>query len=336
MDLKATIEIWEVRPPPQPAPLHMPAPSRRPTSRSPHPPQPGLDAEEQDRPQEDTMTTTAHQLVTEDQRRRIAEAAKRGGRIVVLTGAGISVESGIPPYRGAGGRWTDGGIDAMTRATLAHFYDQPADAWQWHLSRRTEMMAAEPNDAHRAIARLDETFGDRFGLITQNIDRLHQAAGSTPQRTVELHGHMQAMRCSGGCDGTLPIPPYFNGWDDDDAIGDTEMALLTCPRCGCATRPHTLGFDEFYDEVNYRARTAEQWAARASVFVTVGTSGSVPFAPRLATIASRGGALLVDVNPRHNELRQLAAVSGIVVEASAGTGVPAVVDAITAAQAAGI
>jgi NAD-dependent deacetylase len=278
------------------------------------------------------MTIETSRTLDAAARERIAAAIDRPGRIVVLTGAGISAESGISTYRGKGGRWTEGGVTAMNRATMAFFMRYPHDAWRWNLGRRTEMAPAAPNHAHDTIARAEAALGDRFGLITQNIDRLHLAAGSTPARTIEIHGHLHGMRCSAGCDGILPVPDHFDGWDDTRTIGETEMDLLTCPDCGFATRPHVLWFDEMYDETNYRARTADSWVAEAALCISVGTSGEIGLAPRLATIAHRAGALLVDVNPHPNELRRLAEdTGGVVVDAPASVGVAAVVGTIVEA-----
>ena len=275
------------------------------------------------------MTIEMTQVLDAGAQERIAAAVAQPGLIVVLTGAGVSAQSGIRTYRGEGGRWTDGGVVAMNRATMAYFQRHPEQAWLWNLGRRTEMRSAEPNRAHTSIAGLGSQVGARMRLITQNIDRLHIAAGSTPERTIEIHGHLQGMRCSAGCVGVLPIPDHFDGWGEDGTIGEREMDLLMCPVCGFATRPHVLWFDEMYDEVHYQARTADSWVARAALCITVGTSGEIPVAPRLATIAQRAGALLVDVNPHDNALRQLAHdTGGITVDALATSGVPAVVAAI--------
>ena len=260
---------------------------------------------------------------------RIGRAVRNGGKIIVITGAGISAESGVPTYRGDDGIWTEGGTTAMNKATLGYFMEHPDRSWQWNLVRRTEMMQAQPNAAHLALAPLEAKLGTRFGIITQNIDRLHIAAGAPPEHIIEIHGHIQGMRCSAGCVGVLPIPDHFDGWSAESVIGDIEMGLLQCPQCGYATRPHVLWFDEFYDEVHYRARTADSWVARASLCITIGTSGGVPFAVRMASIAAKAGALLVDINPHEGDLRRLAQESaGVVIAAPATVGVPAVVNAI--------
>jgi NAD-dependent deacetylase len=161
-------------------------------------------------------------------------------------------------------------------------------------------------------------------LVTQNIDRLHIRAGNTPARTIEVHGHLDGMRCTAGCPGVLPIPSGFDDWTDEDRIGQRHRELLMCPDCGFATRPHVLWFDEFYDEANYRMKSAGQAAAHASLCITIGTSGVVPLAPRIAGIAARAGAVLIDVNPDDNELRQLAlsTPSGAALAAPACDAVP--------------
>lgn len=115
----------------------------------------------------------------------------------MITGAGVSVPSGLRPYRGSGGRWTQEGTSAMAMATASYFFVNQRQAWSWNLARRTEVMHAEPNDAHCAIVELERTLGDRFVLITQNVDRLHLRAGSSPERMIEIHGYLEGMRCMG-------------------------------------------------------------------------------------------------------------------------------------------
>jgi NAD-dependent deacetylase len=253
-----------------------------------------------------------------------------GGRVVFITGAGISSESGIRTYRGEDGMWTTDGAAAMSKATMAYFSRYPERSWQWHLSRRSEVLAAEPNAAHHSLARLESVLGDRFALITQNVDRLHIRAGNSVNRTIEIHGHYGGMRCTAGCVGVIPIPGEFDAWLDESDWQEFRD-LLVCPTCGFATRPHVLWFDEFYDETNYQMKTAGSWAARASLCITVGTSGGVPVAARLAGIAAKAGAALIDVNPTDSDLRQLAVRSpgGAAVAAPASEAIPAIADAIT-------
>ncbi len=252
-----------------------------------------------------------------------------GGSVVFVSGAGISAESGVRTYRGEDGMWTTDGAAAMSKATLAYFSRYPERSWQWHLDRRAEVLSAEPNAAHEALVRLEAVLGDRFALITQNVDRLHIRAGNSTRRTVEIHGHYGGMRCTAGCVGVVPIPNEFDAWRDEPNWPKLRD-LLVCLRCGFATRPHVLWFDEFYDEANYRMKTAGSLAARASLCVTVGTSGGVPVAARLAGIAAKAGAVLIDVNPTDGDLRQLALRSpgGAAIAAPASDAIPVIVDLI--------
>jgi NAD-dependent deacetylase len=270
--------------------------------------------------------------IREEVRELITGAANRPGKIVVITGAGVSAESGIRTYRGANGMWTDGGQDAMLKATGAFFLQQPRRSWEWYLTRRTEARAAEPNAAHVAIADMGWMLADRFVLIGQNIDRLHHRANTPPAGMIELHGHLEGMRCGGGRSGIWPIPEVFDGWTENDRLTDDHLKLLVCPRCGSFARPHVLWFDEFYDEENYGFASAQSAVANASLCITAGTSGGVPVAKRLAGIAERAGATLIDVNTRDNPLRQLAVRRGGFIEGRASSAMQAI--AYTVAQAA--
>jgi NAD-dependent deacetylase len=269
--------------------------------------------------------------IADDVRELIADAINRPGKIVVITGAGVSAESGIRTYRGANGMWTDGGQDAMLKATGAFFLQQPRKSWEWYLTRRTEARAAEPSAAHVAIADMGWMLVSRFMLIGQNIDRLHHRAGTPPGQMIELHGHLEGMRCGGGRSGIWPVPEAFDGWTENDELTDDHLELLVCPHCGSFARPHVLWFDEFYDGENFRFASAQRAVANASLCITAGTSGGVPVAKRLAGIAERAGATLIDVNTRDNPLRQLAVRRGGFIEGRASIAMQAIAHSVAEA-----
>ena len=273
-------------------------------------------------------------VVTPQIRAGIDAALGDGGSVVVITGAGVSAESGLRTYRGSGGIWTEEGVSAMTMATAAYFDTNPQSSWEWYLVRREAARRAAPNAAHEATTRLAAGLDDRFTLITQNIDRLHHRSGTPLDRQTEIHGHLDGMRCAGWCEGIAEIPSRFDGWSEGSELSDDDKVALTCPRCGDRMRPHVLWFDEFYDEPNYGILSGQRAVANASVCVTVGTSGGVPIAERLATIAARAGALLLDVNPDDNALRRLVVDhGGHALAGSAGEVLPELVEAIVTAGA---
>ena len=128
---------------------------------------------------------------------------------MVLTGAGISAESGIPTFRGPEGYWRVGSRNyrPMELATREAFERMPEEVWRWYLYRRAVCRAAAPNPAHRALVDAERRLGDRFLLVTQNVDGLHRRAGSDPARTFEIHGNIDLWRCADDCaDGARPAP----------------------------------------------------------------------------------------------------------------------------------
>src|SRR5512138_538410 len=199
----------------------------------------------------------------------------RRGSVVVLTGAGISAESGIPTFRGAEGYWVVGSRNYMPQemATYEMFCRAPDEVWRWYLYRFGVCKHAQPNDGHRALVALDHALGDRFHLVTQNIDGLHLRAGATPERTSCIHGDAAFVRCAGTCAGKLPLPD-MGVRDAATPFTPADRDKLSCPRCRGWLRPHVLWFDEYYDEENYRMQTALRAVAGAELLLVVGTSGA--------------------------------------------------------------
>jgi NAD-dependent deacetylase len=256
---------------------------------------------------------------------------RRGGRAVFLTGAGVSAESGIPTFRGKDGFWTIGSRNytPMQMATRRMFEDQPEEVWAWYLARFAACSAAQPNAAHLAIARLEAALGDRLALVTQNIDGLHQRAGSTEARTFAIHGDARQVRCAAECDGLVhPFPALAMA--GIRAPLPPEVRALTCGACGGWLRPHVLWFDEFYNERYYRSESAMKAALGASLLVVVGTTGATSLPAAIGeTLASRGVAI-VDVNPEENFFSGLAAARGAVLREPAVLAVPRLAAALAA------
>jgi NAD-dependent deacetylase len=263
--------------------------------------------------------------------RALLERGRRG-RVVVLTGAGISAESGIPTFRGPEGYWTVGSTEYQPQelATAQAFRQMPQTIWHWYLYRRSVCRAAEPNPAHRAIVELERALGDRFWLVTQNVDGLHIRAGNSLERTCQIHGNIDYMRCTRPCGvDPMPVPDTIPPKHRDDALTDDEFWLLRCPSCDAPTRPHVLWFDEYYEEELFRSSTAVRVAARCDLLLVIGTSGSTTLPMHVLAEASRNDAAIIDVNPDDNPFGEFAASSGgAALAAPAGELVPAIVEAL--------
>ncbi len=264
---------------------------------------------------------------------RCHQAAARSGLLVVLTGAGVSAESGIPTFRGKDGYWTVGAREYHPQelATHAAFTRMPWEVWAWYLFRRGVCRRASPNPAHLALARLASSVPERARLVTQNVDGLHARAGSPTDTTYPIHGDISNMRCSRDCvPDRWPIPDAVPALARGEAVSDEVRRLLACPRCGAMARPHVLWFDESYDEPRYYLDTVRGVAARAAVLVVAGTSAQTNLPWQVVSIAGERGALIVDVNVEDNPFGEIAARSGGVVRASAAIAIPAIVDALIA------
>ncbi len=202
---------------------------------------------------------------------RLADA----GSVTVLTGAGISADSGVPTFRGADGLWRN--FRAEDLATPEAFARDPRLVWEWYDWRRAIIAGASPNAAHHALAAFEHV-RERFWLITQNVDGLHRTAGS--RRLSEIHGNIWTVRCMEcgtiGENREVPIP-----------------LLPHCP-CGGLLRPHIVWFGEsLFPEDLRRCSAALQ---ECEVLLVIGTSGVVYPAAGFASTAKAAGATVIEVN----------------------------------------
>ena len=205
----------------------------------------------------------------------ISEEIKNANKIVFVTGAGISQESGIPTFRGKDGLWRK--YDAMQLATIDAFHANPKLVWEWYNERRMNIFAAKPNNGHEAIAEL-ENYVDVV-VLTQNIDGLHQRAGSS--KVFELHGSIVRIKCT-VCD-------YQN-----DVITNFEQIPPKCI-CGNMLRPDVVWFGEPLPQNVWRQAMIH--ASQCDVMVIAGTSLVVSPANTLPIYAKQNNAFLVEINP---------------------------------------
>ena len=243
----------------------------------------------------------------------LKEFVRGGGRLTVLTGAGISAESGIPTFRGPEGYWTVGSREYQPQemATYLMFSREPWEVWRWYLYRLGICARAVPNPGHTAIVEMEKKLSDRFVLITQNVDGLHLRAGSSPGRTYQIHGNIFFRRCDKPCTNDIfPMPSELGGKQRHEPMTDREKTLLMCPACGGITRPHVLWFDEAYDEENFRFESSLSAAAQTDLLFVVGTSGATNLPNQVAWQVARRGGIIVDINLERNPFADLAVKGG--------------------------
>jgi NAD-dependent deacetylase len=258
-------------------------------------------------------------------------ALARPGSVIALTGAGVSAESGIPTFRGKEGYWTIDSTEYHPQelATGAAFARMPWDVWAWYLYRRGVCRAARPNPAHVALVAWDAALGDRFALVTQNVDGLHRRAGSPDVRLYEIHGDIDLMRCARECTAErFAIPQTVAALGRGEPVTDALRAELRCPRCGEMARPHVLWFDESYDEPRFHLDTVRRLAAGATLVVVAGTSAQTNLPWQVVTLAARNGAAIVDINVEDNPFGEIAAASAGAIRAPAAEALPALVRAL--------
>ncbi len=210
---------------------------------------------------------------------------RQARRVAVLTGAGISAESGVPTFRQAQtGLWAR--YDPQQLATPQAFRRQPQLVWDWYAWRRGLVAGVEPNPGHFALAEIERRV-PQFTLITQNVDSLHQRAGS--RAVLELHGNIARTTCSR--EGRV-----VEAWPESDERPPR------CPHCGAFLRPDVVWFGEALPADVLEAAIAA--TRTADVFLTIGTSGLVHPAASLPLLAARQGAVTVEVNPEETPLSE--------------------------------
>ncbi len=231
----------------------------------------------------------------------LIETLRDAERVVALTGSGISAESGVPTFREAQtGLWER--YDPQQLATPEAFARDPRLVWEWYEWRRKLVSEAEPNAGHKVLAELERRVSS-FTLITQNVDGLHERAGS--RNVIELHGNILRSKCSR--EGRIAEPE-----EHDDSVPPS------CPRCGAFLRPDVVWFGEMLPFGAFEA--ASEVARGCDVFLSIGTSSLVYPAAALPYEALESGAKLVEINPGETPLTPHADYS---LRESAGKALPA-------------
>ncbi len=257
---------------------------------------------------------------------------EKASKIVVLTGAGISAESGIPTFRGPEGYWSIGSQEyhPQEMATFSMFLREPHEVWKWYCYRRSVCAEADPNPGHFALVKLEELLQDRFVLITQNVDGLHFRAGNSPDRTFQIHGNLNYMRCSQECSTDIyPIPDIIPTTPVTKDFPHELTDLLRCPKCNQLTRPHVLWFDETYNEEFYRFESSLNTAMKTDVLLVVGTSGTTNLPNHVVHTVINQGGFVVDINIEANIFGNLAKTNnGVSIQGPSGKILPDLVVAL--------
>ena len=242
------------------------------------------------------MNDSARDAALSDERiARVRGWIAQARSLAVLTGAGISTDSGIPDFRGPQGLWTRN-PEAEKMATLQHYVADPvvrARSWQWRLE--TEANKREPNAGHRALVALERA-GHLYTLVTQNVDGLHQSAGSDPARVVEIHGTLREVECL-ACDQRAPIARAL----DRVRAGEADPA---CRSCGGILKSATISFGQGL--VAEDLARAERAALACDLLLAVGTTLAVYPIASMVPVAKNAGARIVIVNGDSTEMDELA------------------------------
>lgn len=216
----------------------------------------------------------------------VIEALKRANKVVVLTGAGISAESGVPTFRGKDGLWKKYRPEEL--ATPEAFNRDPKLVWEWYNWRRSLIAPLKPNKAHLLLAKMEKIYPE-FWIITQNIDGLHQKAGAT--KVIELHGNIWRVKCT-NC-----------GYREENREVPLKEIPPKCPKCSGILRPDVVWFGETLpkkalEDAFYHSETAD-------VMLVIGTSAVVQPAASLPIVAKNAGKVVIEVNPEETPISHI-------------------------------
>eukprot|EP00927_Polykrikos_kofoidii_P051786 TRINITY_DN45574_c0_g1_i1.p1 TRINITY_DN45574_c0_g1~~TRINITY_DN45574_c0_g1_i1.p1 ORF type:complete len:661 (-),score=107.08 TRINITY_DN45574_c0_g1_i1:71-2053(-) len=242
---------------------------------------------------------------------RLAQILRRSSRVVVLTGAGISAESGIPTFRGSDGYWTVGSKNYKPQelATWAKFDEMPQELWHWYLHRWGVCRAAKPNPGHFALVELQSLLEGGLDLVTQNIDGLHLDAGSDRSRLYEVHGRIDEMRCDERIEGaclhglSLDDPANFSAarativQTPPRGAENEKVSVPHCALCGVRQRPKILWFDECYNEAIFRSKTAMEAVTACDVLLIIGTQLTTGLPSQMVSESRAQGKCIVRIDP---------------------------------------
>ena len=236
-------------------------------------------------------------------------------RVLVLTGAGVSAESGIPTFRGKDGYWKN--LDPTKLATPEAFARDPQLVWAWYRERRERIRNARPNAAHEAVARLARRTGE-FLLVTQNVDDLHARAGITAEKIVQIHGDIFVTRCSrcefsyvgrGGSPeppGACAVQPTKGRLRSIAPTSEKDANLPKCPECHALVRPGVVWFGEQLSRNELERVEDFLDGGACDVVIVAGTTATFGYIIDWALRGSRNGAELIEVNPEETPLSRFA------------------------------
>jgi NAD-dependent deacetylase len=245
--------------------------------------------------------------------KQAAEKLHNAKQIAVLTGAGVSKESGVPTFRDAlDGLWAK--YDPTELATPQAFQKNPTLVWNWYTFRRGLVKGAKPNPGHIALAQIEQRY-PKTKIITQNVDDLHEQAGS--KHVIHLHGNIAGNKCASDCKG---VPTYIDisalDWDED-------APPPRCPHCQAYVRPDVVWFGEMLPR--HALEDASRLSQLCDVMLVVGTSGLVTPAASLPGVARDTGATIIEVNPDHSAITRIAHIK---LDGPSGETLPQVVEAL--------
>jgi len=274
----------------------------------------------------------------------VAEKLSRASKVVVLTGAGISAESGIPTFRGADGFWTEGSENFQPHKlfTWEKFNEMPKELWRSYKYMANVFKKAKPNPGHYALVELEQLISCDFTLVTQNIDGLHKMAGSHERNLYQIHGNIDEIRCDDHLEGAcvhglaLSNPENFAKARSTVASADRftsdELNDPRCAMCGTRQRPNVLFFDEQYNEALFGSRSVNRvmrhFSQASDVLLIIGTQHKAGLPQKMVMSALSAGATVIKIDTLM-DLSDKRLAGMLCLQAKSGEALPNIVSELT-------
>ncbi len=241
--------------------------------------------------------------------KQIHSCIEHDKQITFLIGAGLSVDSGIPTFRGEEGYWTVGSKNYQPEemATFQMFSQAPKEVWNWYLYRKSICLNAKPNEGHHNLKKIQHLLDTSCSIVSQNVDGLLSRVGIKASNTYHIHGDLDYVRCTKPCTTLkIPFPDSIEVLNyKKNCLSDSDWKSLHCPECGSLMRPHVLWFDESYNQTHYSLNSVMKKIEQTGILFIIGTSLTTNLPSTIVQYVLSNNERVIEINPNSSDFSKL-------------------------------